>query len=77
MVATDVPGCREVVIEGTTGLLVPARDAQRLAAAVQRLLHDGPLRARLGAHARALAERDFGAAGVIDQTLAVYRELAA
>ena len=44
---------------------------------MNRLLQDAPLRARLGARARALAEREFGLDAVIAQTLAVYRELEA
>ena len=42
-VATDVPGCREAVIDGHDGLLVPPRDALALAAAIRRLLEDTSL----------------------------------
>jgi len=75
MVATDVPGCREVVDPGVTGLLVPVRDPAALAAAVRTLLDD-PERARqMGRRARALAEREFGIESVVMRTLDVYREL--
>ena len=53
LVTTDVPGCRDVVADGETGLLVPARDAGALAAAVGRLLGDRALRDRLRHAARA------------------------
>ncbi|MDQ7990089.1 MAG: glycosyltransferase [Candidatus Dactylopiibacterium sp.] len=72
MVATDVPGCREVVIAGETGLLVPPSDPAALAAALVRLLTDEGLRARMGAAARAHVESRFSDAVVIAGTLAVY-----
>jgi glycosyltransferase involved in cell wall biosynthesis len=75
LVATDVPGCRELVEPGRTGLLVPARDPASLADALARLAGDPALRRRLGATARALVERDFAEAVVVAQTLALYRTL--
>jgi glycosyltransferase involved in cell wall biosynthesis len=75
MVATDVPGCREIVRHGETGLLVPAKDVAALADAIQRLVNDGTLRRRLSARARMVAETEFGEAVVVRETLALYREL--
>ncbi|CAM5781067.1 glycosyltransferase [Castellaniella caeni] len=75
VVTTDVPGCRDVIEPGVSGLLVPARDAQALADAVARLAADADLRTRMGAAGRALAERDFGLQGVVQAHLAVYDEL--
>jgi glycosyltransferase involved in cell wall biosynthesis len=61
IVSTAVDGCREVLREGETGLLVPPRDAEALAAGLGRALDDAPLRARLGQAARAAsAEYDIG-----------------
>ena len=77
IVATDVPGCREVVREDRNGLLVPVRDAPALAAAIRRLVQDPAERARLGANGRALAEREFSVEHVVERTLAVYGELTA
>ncbi len=75
LVTTDVPGCREVVSDGIDGLLVPARDAAALAAAIARL-HDDPLLARqLGIAARAKALAEFDERIVIERTIDVYREL--
>jgi glycosyltransferase involved in cell wall biosynthesis len=59
MVATDVPGCREVALAGETALLVPPDDAAALAAAIARLADDAALRARFGRTARLLAEERF------------------
>lgn len=72
IVATDVPGCSDVVVDGETGLLVPARDAAALARAIARLVEDPALRRRLGAAARARAEHLFAEGHVIAQTLALY-----
>lgn len=75
LVATDVPGCREIVIDGDNGLLVPPRDVEALAAAIGRLLDAPELRAKMGKRGRELVETDFSVDKVVRQTLAVYREL--
>lgn len=75
IVTTDVPGCREIVQHGVNGLLVPARDAHALAAALHRLIADPVLRARLGSAGRALVEAEFTLPRIIAETLAVYAEV--
>lgn len=75
IVTTNVPGCREVVEEGVQGLCVPPRDANALADALAKLIADPTLRARMGEAARKRAEMEFGLDAVIDQTLALYREV--
>ena len=75
LVATDVPGCREVIIDGEDGLLVPVHDAVALAVAIARLLDNRELAARLGAAARKKALSEFDERIVIDHTFAVYQEL--
>lgn len=75
MVATDIPGCREVVVHGVTGLLVPVREVKALADAIQSLLEDPVRCQRLGAAARSKAEAEFGVAGVVDRTLDIYANL--
>lgn len=72
IVTTDVPGCRDVVAPGEEGLLVPVRDATALADAIERLLGDAALRARMGARARARAERELGVERVVAAHLALY-----
>lgn len=52
MVATDVPGCREIVINDRTGLLVPLEDPAALADAIEKLVKSPELRARYGNAAR-------------------------
>lgn len=75
MVATDVPGCREIVIAGETGLLVPVDDAPALAHAIGRLLQDPPLRAQYAAAARRLAVERFSAESIGRQIVALYRHM--
>ena len=75
VITTDTPGCREVVLSGQNGLLVPPRDPQALAAAIRQLLLDPLRRRRMGAQARALAEREFGVEQVVEKHLEIYREL--
>ena len=72
MVATDVPGCREVVIPGRSGVLVPVRDARALADALEALIADRPTRLALGQGARRLCEAEFGVAAVVEKTLRLY-----
>jgi glycosyltransferase involved in cell wall biosynthesis len=73
IVASDMPGCREIVIHDRTGLLVPAHDVAGLAAAIAALAADPDLRRRLGIAGRALVEREFADAIVAEQTVALCR----
>lgn len=75
LVSCDVPGCREVVLDEDNGLLVPPRDSQALAAALERLLNDADLRRRMGRRSRVRAQERFSMQQVIADTLALYREL--
>ena len=74
-ITTDVPGCRSVVQDGVTGLLVPARNAQRLAEALERLLSDAPLRQRMAENGRRLAIERFSKDIVTEQIFSVYGSL--
>jgi glycosyltransferase involved in cell wall biosynthesis len=59
VVATRVPGTEEAVRDGDTGFLVDVGDAAGLAAALERLLTDADLRARMGARGREVALAEF------------------
>lgn len=72
IITTDVPGCREVVIHGENGLLVPAKDPEALAAALETLLRDRELRIRMGEASRQRAVDIFSTRQVNAETLAVY-----
>lgn len=59
IVTTDAPGCRETVIEGVNGFLVPPRDPHALAAAMRRFVENPELIAPMGQESRRLAEERF------------------
>jgi len=66
VITTDMPGCREPVIPGETGYLVPARDAEALAAAMIRFVDQPALAVTMGAAGRKLAEQHFAVERVND-----------
>lgn len=59
LIGTDLPGCRDVVIDGVTGLMVSPRDPCNLAEAIRRLAADRAMRERMGAAARLLAVENY------------------
>lgn len=73
IVTTDVPGCRECVVEGGNGWLVPAKDSQALAVALKKLIDNKSMRYEFGIQSRKLAERDFSIDGVINKTFSIYK----
>ena len=75
LVATDVPGCRDVVQPGVNGLLVRSHDGAALAQALQTLLMDPGLRSRMGQKAREIAAARYSLATVKAATLGLYRDL--
>lgn len=77
LIATDVPGCRDVVTHGVNGLLVPVRDPAALTAAIDALLHDSWRRAAMGEAGRKAVVRDFSVEKVAGQVVDLYRELLA
>ncbi len=76
-IVTNVRGCRQCVDDGVNGLIVPARDPEQLAAAIERLLRDPSERERMGRASREKALREFDETRVIAAILAAYRRLAA
>jgi glycosyltransferase involved in cell wall biosynthesis len=76
VIASRVGGIPDVVSDGVEGLLVDPRDAPQLAAALERMATDEPLRRRLGAAARDKISSDFAPERVLSQIEALYREYA-
>jgi glycosyltransferase involved in cell wall biosynthesis len=72
LVATDVPGCREIVQDGYNGLLVPPQNARALAEAIDRLLKDESMRKEMGIHSRKRVEELYSTKIIVDKTMAVY-----
>jgi glycosyltransferase involved in cell wall biosynthesis len=75
LVASDTPGCRQVVQDGVNGFLVPPNDPQALAEALERLVCDPELRGRMGAAGRELVLQKFTHAQINAATLDVYARL--
>jgi glycosyltransferase involved in cell wall biosynthesis len=76
-VATDIRGCRQVVDDGVTGVLVPVGAPAALAAALAALGGDARRRAAMGAAATARARMLFDERRVVETVLASYRRAAA
>jgi glycosyltransferase involved in cell wall biosynthesis len=77
IVTTNVSGCREVVHDGYNGFLVPARQAEPLADALERLVLDPDLRGRMGAAGRQLILKKYTSVRITRETEAVYHSLLA
>jgi len=75
IVATDVPGCREVVRHNENGLLVPPHDSKALADALKVLIKDPELRAKMGARGREIVETEFSEEIVVRQTMELYKKM--
>ncbi len=72
IVATDIRGCRQVVEEGVTGLLVPVCDVDALETALERLVQDPRLRTKYGRDGRRMATERFNVRDQIATTLRIY-----
>lgn len=72
IVTTDVPGCREVVIDGVNGYLVPPRNYYALADALANLINNPELRVKMGGEGRSLAVDEFAVERIVRETLALY-----
>jgi glycosyltransferase involved in cell wall biosynthesis len=73
IVTTDAPGCRETVIEGSNGFLVPVRNVALLAGAMRRFVENPALIETMGRRSRMIAEEKFDVHGV---NAAMLREMA-
>jgi glycosyltransferase involved in cell wall biosynthesis len=72
VIATRVSAIPEIVINDETGLLVPPRDAEALASALENLLSDKPLRQYMGLQGQDRLETEFSAARMITETKTLY-----
>lgn len=77
IVATDVPGCREVVKSKVNGFLVSPKNFEELAKAIEILLSDGGLRREFGKKGRELVVNEFSSEKVTTKTIEAYQELLA
>jgi glycosyltransferase involved in cell wall biosynthesis len=75
LIATDAPGCREIVQDKITGLLVPVESPTALAHAIQQLAKSQEQRIEYGANARRLVEHQLSAKTIGTSTTALYKRL--
>lgn len=75
VVVTDVGGAREAVMEGESGFIVAARDAETLAARITYLLENPERAKQMGAHGRQIVEQNFSLKAQLARTVAVYEKL--
>jgi glycosyltransferase involved in cell wall biosynthesis len=75
LIATDVPGCREVAREAVNALLVPPDDPEALAKAVETLMNDRDLRVRFGSASRQIVVNDYSSTRIGNEITALYSRL--
>jgi glycosyltransferase involved in cell wall biosynthesis len=75
IITTDSVGCRDCVIDGYNGFLIPIKDRETLAEKLEILINDRQLRICMGQNSRKLAERDFSVDHVVKAHLAIYNKL--
>ena len=74
-ITTDTPGCRDIVVDGETGVLVPPRSATAVADAIAGLLADAPKRREMGRKARERVLERFTVERINETTLSAYDQL--
>ncbi len=72
VITTDVPGCRHAIIENETGFLVPPKNSNALAKAIQTLFQDEDLREKMGKAGRLLALNKFDLKIIVPQIIKLY-----
>jgi len=75
VITTDMPGCRDAVIPGVSGVLIPPRDEVALADSIQTLISDPARRKKMSQAGRKLAEEVFKIELVVEKHMNIYREL--
>jgi glycosyltransferase involved in cell wall biosynthesis len=75
VITTDVPGCRDAITPGLTGILVPVKNVPELADAINMLLHDEKKRSSMAMEGRKLAEAAFDIQMVVESHLHIYKSV--
>lgn len=75
VITTPIPGCSDIVRDGENGFIIPQKDPQALAKAIQVLIENPVLRLRFGMRGREIVVDEFASRRMARQTLAVYQEL--
>ena len=75
VITTDIPGCRDAILDGKTGYLVPVKDPKALLNAIVHLTTNKQLCLDMGSEARVYAEKKFDVDDIVKQHLEVYKSL--
>ena len=75
LVTTNTVGCRDIVVDGVNGYLVPVKDSVNLALAIEKLIRDKELRAKMGNESFKLAISKFSSKIINSQTISLYNKL--
>ncbi len=75
IITTDAPGCRDTVVNGENGILVPVKDVESLSKAILKLINNPELRRKMGEESRKKAEKEFDEKIVVNQTMKIYSQL--
>ena len=75
IIATDVPGCREIAINKINAITIPLNDVKKLSEAIILLSENNELRKMYGLRSRKLVESDMSEEIVIQKTLSIYENL--
>ena len=75
IITCDSTGCRDTVIDGKTGFLIPAKDSDALAEKLRILFDDAALRREMGCNARKFAEEKFSIETVVQSHIDIYNSI--
>jgi glycosyltransferase involved in cell wall biosynthesis len=75
IITTDNVGCRECVLDGYNGFIVPVKNVEQLAHKIEILLNDTTLRIQMGKNSRSFAEKHFGIKDVVAKHLEIYEQI--
>lgn len=75
IITTDAPGCKECVIDGVNGFIVPVKDRKLLADKMLYLINNKETHLAMGRASRELAEKEFDVNISVNQTLSIYNKL--
>lgn len=75
IIASDIPGCREIVRDGENGFLVSVKNTAELVNAIKKLIKNKSLRVNMGKKGRSLVEREFSSDIINKMTLDLYKHL--
>jgi glycosyltransferase involved in cell wall biosynthesis len=77
LIASDVPGCREIARHGINAVLIPPDEPEALAQAIAMLINDRDMRIRFGRASRQIAMAEFSSARIGNEIVALYARLLA